>query len=106
MPVFHVTDRDGGEHTINGEDGLTLLEVLRDEGDFGIAAICGGVKACATCHVYIPEEWAAKLPEQDADEIELLDISFNYKPGISRLSCQIRVTDDLDGMRLTVAPED
>lgn len=105
MPRIHVTDQDGSQASINAESGLTLMEVLRDEGYDGIQALCGGNCSCATCHVYIDEDWLEKVGDQDDDEQDLLGDSDHQLPN-SRLSCQIEVTDALDGLNVTIAPDD
>jgi len=104
MSKIIVTDREGVTTTIEGDTGLSVMENLRDN-DFPIAAICGGCCSCATCHVYVEESWFVKLPERSEDEGELLDGSGHMQP-TSRLSCQIEFTDELDGLALTIAPED
>lgn len=104
MPKIIVTDREGATRTIEGQTGLSVMENLRDN-DFPIAAICGGCCSCATCHVYLDEAWFAKLPERFDDERELLEGS-GHMQETSRLSCQIEFTDELDGLSLTIAPED
>ena len=98
-----VIDREGNKHTLQGESGSTLMEVIRDEG-FEIEAACGGCCACATCHVYIDDKWINKLKPKDEDEESMLDQAFDVRTN-SRLSCQIKLTDDLDGIELEIAPE-
>lgn len=105
MPTIYVTDRDGKEHTLEVDNGLTLMEPLR-EIDAGVEALCGGMCSCATCHVFVDPEWAAKLPRIHGDELELLESTESYREAESRLSCQVKITDALDGIRLTVAPEE
>ncbi|MBN9571125.1 MAG: 2Fe-2S iron-sulfur cluster binding domain-containing protein, partial [Alphaproteobacteria bacterium] len=68
------TDRDGKEHILEGRDGWTVMEILRDAG-LPITAECGGACACATCHVYVDEEWAAKLPDKSDTETDMLDMA-------------------------------
>ncbi|MBN9531947.1 MAG: 2Fe-2S iron-sulfur cluster binding domain-containing protein [Alphaproteobacteria bacterium] len=97
------TDRDGKEHILEGRDGWTVMEILRDAG-LPITAECGGACACATCHVYVDEEWAAKLPDKSDTETDMLDMALAVEAN-SRLSCQIICSDALDGIRVTVAPE-
>ena len=104
MPKIIVTNRDGTMRTIEGQTGISVMENLRDN-DFEIAAICGGCCSCATCHIYVEPSWYAKLPERFDDEYELLDGSGHMKE-TSRLSCQIEFTDELDGIEVTLAPED
>ena len=105
MPKIHAVDRDGTEKVIEGETGMSLMLNLRNVGGLDVAAICGGMCSCATCHVYVDAAWAEKLEEQSPDEFELVEFSEHYKEN-SRLSCQIEMTDDLDGIRVTLAPED
>jgi len=98
-----VTDREGGKHILEGETNSTLMEVIRDEG-LEIEAACGGCCACATCHVYIANNWLDKLSPRDDDEESMLDQAFDVKNN-SRLSCQINLSNDLDGLELELAPE-
>jgi 2Fe-2S ferredoxin len=105
MPKIHVTDRDGSAHTVTVDNGLTLMEPLR-ELDEGVEALCGGMCSCSTCHVFVAPEWFAKLPKCQSDELELLESTENFRAGESRLACQVKVTDAVDGLQLTVAPEE
>ena len=105
MTTIHLTDIYGTEHDIKAEPGQKLMEVLR-EYDFGVAASCGGFCSCATCHVYIDAAWRARLPDKQSDEQELLSLLSTYDPDSSRLSCQVPFTAALDGIRVTVAPEE
>lgn len=105
MPKLVVVNRDGQENTVEAETGLSVMEVIRDNGFDELLALCGGCCSCATCHIYVDEDWAGKLPSISEDENDLLDSS-DHRSAASRLSCQISVTDDLDGMRVTIAPED
>lgn len=98
-----VIDRDGIEHEVEGATGAKLMEVLRDA-DLGIAAICGGMCSCGTCHVYVDPAWTGRLPAAMSDERDLLEILSPRE--CSRLSCQIRLTADLDGLQVTIAPEE
>jgi 2Fe-2S ferredoxin len=104
VPLLHVTDRDGVEQEINAASGGTLMEVLRDMDD-GVMAICGGMCSCATCHVYVDEAWVNKLPAAMSDETDMLKDLTSYRAG-SRLSCQVHLTDVLDGLRVAIAPEE
>lgn len=104
MPLLKVIDRDGKEHAVQAKSGLKLMETLR-ELDYGIAAICGGMCSCATCHVVIGAEWAGKIPAAMSDERELLSELSHFQP-TSRLSCQVEMTDALDGMLVTIAPDE
>jgi 2Fe-2S ferredoxin len=105
MPEIFVTDRNGTEFPVDATNGFTLMEAIRDEGKFDLAAICGGMLSCSTCHVYVDPDWLGKLPAISRDERELLEESSHYEPN-SRLSCQIEMKADFAGLRVTVAPED
>jgi len=100
-----VTTRDGQEHEIAIEDGLSLMETIRDAGIDEVLALCGGCCSCATCHVHIDPAFKDKLPEMSEDEDDLLDSS-DHRDENSRLSCQIPMSAELDGMVVTVAEED
>lgn|SRR5688572_24027379 len=104
MAQMKVVDRDGNEHTVEARPGLKVMETLR-ELEFGVAAICGGMCSCATCHVYIDPEWLARLPRKQSDEQELLSELSHYKDN-SRLSCQVEFTEALDGLKVTIAPDE
>lgn len=105
MAIIKATDRAGNVHEIEAETGISLMLNLRDRGNLDVAAICGGQCSCATCHVYVDEAWMDQVPAQEADERELVSESGHYKSN-SRLSCQIEMSDDLDGLVVTLAPED
>jgi len=105
MPMLRVVDRDGVEHEVEAKTGLKVMETLR-ELDYGVAAICGGMCSCATCHVYVDPDWVVKLPAAMSDERELLNELTHYQPANSRLSCQIEFTAALAGLRVTIAPDD
>ena len=98
-----VKDREGNKHILEGDSNSTLMEIIRDEG-FDIEAACGGCCACATCHVYIDIKWLNKLNPKDDDEESMLDQAFDVKVN-SRLSCQINLSDELEGLELELAPE-
>ena len=104
MPLLRVVDRDGVEHEVEGKAGLKVMEVLR-ELDYGVAAICGGMCSCATCHVYVDPQWQSKLPPPMSDERELLAELSQHRSN-SRLSCQIDFTDALAGLKVTIAPDE
>jgi len=104
MPRIIVTTRAGEERTFEAATGRSLMEELRNGGIDEIQAVCGGCGACCTCHVFIEPDRVAGLPPMSEQEDALLDSS-DSRNERSRLSCQIPVTDDLDGLRLTVAPE-
>jgi 2Fe-2S ferredoxin len=99
-----VTDRDGNLHEMDAAENRPLMETLRMP-DWGVAAVCGGVMACGTCHVYVAEPDLARLPPQSEDELALLEGLLKTKPN-SRLSCQIRVVPALEGLAVTLAPEE
>jgi 2Fe-2S ferredoxin len=105
MPTVIVTTREGEVREVEGEIGLSVMEVLRDNGIDEILALCGGCCSCATCHVHVDPEFAAKLPPMSEDENDLLDSSSD-RDETSRLSCQIPFTAALDGLRVRVALED
>ena len=103
MAKVLVTDRDGKQHEIEGTAGWSVMEIVR-EADLPIEAACGGCCACATCHVYVGTDWLGKLDKPDADEEMMLDEAFEVEDN-SRLSCQIKFSDELDGLTVTLAPE-
>ena len=105
MAQVFVTDRSGNEEAIDIHPGETLMQVLSNAGITDLLALCGGVCACATCHVYIQQDPKGNLPELGEDEDALLD-GTTYRQENSRLSCQIRLTDAHDGLRAVIAPED
>ena len=90
-------EHSGKSHSINVQNGLTVMEGAIQNNIPGIDADCGGSMACATCHVYVKEEWFDKLPKKEDGEEDMLDMAFEPKK-FSRLSCQLMVTDDLDGL--------
>ncbi len=97
------TDRKGAVHEIEGRDGWSVMEMLRDAG-LPVAAECGGACACATCHVYVTDGWYEKLPVRSDAEVDMLDMALAVEDN-SRLSCQITCGEDLDGIKVTIAPE-
>lgn len=100
---INVTDRDGKEHELEGIEGWRVMEIIRDYG-LPIKAECGGACACATCHVYVDEDWLEKLVPPSDEEISMLDEAFEVEDN-SRLSCQILLTETLDGLKVTLAPQ-
>ena len=104
MSVLKVVDRDGVEHEVEGQAGIKVMENLR-ELDYGVAAICGGMCSCATCHIYIDPEWADKLPAPMSDERDLLTELSHYREN-SRLSCQVEITAALSGLKVTIAEDE
>ncbi len=105
MPKLIVTTRDGSERTLDASTNISVMEIIRDAGVDELLALCGGCCSCATCHVFVDEAFAGQLPEISEDENDLLDSS-DYRKANSRLSCQITFTSELDGLRVTIAPED
>lgn len=105
MPKLIVVTREGEEREIVGEAGLSVMEVIRDAGIDEILALCGGCCSCATCHVHVDPDFAAKLKPMSPDEDDLLD-STSDRDEFSRLSCQIELTDGLDGLKVKIAAED
>jgi ferredoxin, 2Fe-2S len=99
---IHVTDQQGKRHSLEAVEGWRVMEIIRDWG-LDIKAECGGACACATCHVYVTPEWAAKLRPAREEETEMLDGAFHIEDN-SRLSCQIIMHQRLDGIELTLAP--
>lgn len=87
-----------GSATITSKTGRSLMQAAQSGGVDGIAADCGGMLTCATCHVFVREPWASQLPPPGADELAMLDFTADLRQPNSRLSCQIRVSDDLDGL--------
>ena len=104
MAELKVIDRDGNEHSVDATPGLKVMEVLR-ELEYGVAAICGGMCSCATCHVYIDPQWVGRLPARQSDEQELLAELSHFEEN-SRLSCQVEFTEELAGLRVTIAPDE
>lgn len=105
MPQIIVVNHAGEEKSVDAAEGRTLMEVIRDDGFDELLALCGGCCSCATCHVFIDPAFADKLPAMSEDENDLLDSS-DHRNETSRLSCQVPVTAELEGLRVTIAPED
>ena len=101
MPKITYVEHNGTEHTVEAEVGSTVMETAIKNMVPGIEAECGGACACATCHVYVDEEWTGATGEPEPMEEDMLDFAYDVRP-TSRLSCQIKVTDKLDGLRVTV----
>ena len=97
------TDRKGKVHDVEGINGWTVMEALRDAG-LPIIAECGGACACATCHVYVEDGWYEKLPAPRPEEVDMLDMALAVQFN-SRLSCQITCGPQTDGIKVTLAPE-
>jgi len=101
---FIATDLEGQEHELQARPDERLMEVLREQ-DWGVAAICGGMCSCATCHVWVDEEWLDRFPPKDVEEEELLEFLDQFKAN-SRLSCQLILQPQHNGLRVTLAPEE
>ena len=99
---IYVTDLDGKEHALDAVEGWRVMEIIRDHG-LPIKAECGGACACATCHVYVDEAWEDKIVEMGEEEEYMLDEAFELEDN-SRLSCQIIMSEELDGLRVSLAP--
>jgi 2Fe-2S ferredoxin len=105
MPELTVVTRDGTGHVVQADADVSVMEAIRDAGIDELLAICGGCLSCATCHVYVDPAFADRLPPIGEDEDELLG-SADGRQRESRLSCQIAFGEDLDGLRVTIAPAD
>ncbi len=101
MAKITYIENNGKSHTIDVANGLSVMEGAIQNNIPGIDADCGGSMACATCHVYVKEEWFDKLPKKEDGEEDMLDMAFEPKK-FSRLSCQLMVTDDLDGLEVNL----
>ena len=101
MPKITYVDNQGNSKTINVDNGLTVMEGAIQNDIPGIDADCGGSMACATCHVYVEEKWFNKLPKAEEAEVDMIDMAFEPKKN-SRLSCQIIVSDELDGLTVNI----
>ena len=100
MPKITYKDKDGNSKTIEVEKGLTVMEGAIQNDIPGIDADCGGSMACSTCHVYVEEKWFDKLPKAEDAEVDMIDMAYEPKK-TSRLSCQLIVTDELEGLIVT-----
>ena len=101
MPKINYITHDDKKFSIEVQNGLTVMEGAVQNNVPGIDADCGGGMACATCHVYVKEEWFDKLPKKEEGEEDMLDMAFEPKKN-SRLSCQLVVSDELDGLVLNI----
>ncbi|MEM1317311.1 MAG: 2Fe-2S iron-sulfur cluster-binding protein [Pseudomonadota bacterium] len=104
---IHVKTLDGRSATLEALPGFRVMEIIRDwadESGIGIKAECGGACACATCHVYVDPEWTDRLPDMLEEEEDRLDEAFDVEAN-SRLSCQLLMSEELDGLTVTVAPD-
>ena len=98
MAKITYIEHSGKEHVVEVANGLTVMEGARDNDIPGIEADCGGACACSTCHVYVHPSWVGKVPGKEAMEEDMLDFAYEPDPARSRLTCQIKVTDALDGL--------
>lgn len=105
MPKVTYFSPDGTETTLEARDGDSVMETAVKNGVKGIVAECGGACACATCHVYVDEAFADKVGEPGPLEDDMLDGAASERTGHSRLSCQIKMRDELDGLVVRIAPE-
>lgn len=104
MININVKDHDGHTHQLKGQEGDSLMELLRQH-EWGVAAACGGLLSCGTCHVYIAPDWRDKFPPKEPEELELLQ-EFDTTLENSRLSCQLKLQSSHDGLKLTIAPDE
>ena len=100
MPKITYKDSEGNSKTITVENGLTVMEGAIQNDIPGIDADCGGSMACATCHVYVEEKWLDKIPKAEEAEVDMIDMAYEPKKN-SRLSCQLIVSDELEGITVT-----
>ena len=100
MAKITYVEHNGTEHVVEVANGLTVMEGARDNNIPGIEADCGGACACSTCHVYVDPAWTDKLPPKEDMEEDMLDFAYEPDSDRSRLTCQIKVTDALDGLRV------
>ncbi|MFV3127248.1 2Fe-2S iron-sulfur cluster-binding protein [Niveispirillum sp. KHB5.9] len=105
MSKLIIVMRSGAEHEVEGIVGRSVMEIIRDAGIDELQALCGGSCSCATCHVHLDPACAGRVGDMQEDENDLLDASA-HRTGTSRLSCQIRFTAAMDGLRVTIAAED
>ncbi len=105
MPSATYIDPHGTSHTLEGDDGVSLMDLAVKNGVPGIIAECGGNLNCASCHVYVDEAWTARVGSPSDDEVEMLEGALSDFLPNSRLSCQVPLSAELDGVLVTVAPE-
>ena len=98
MAKITYIEHDGSAHEVDVQDGLTVMEGAVRNMVPGIDADCGGACACSTCHVYVHPDWVEKLPARDDMEEDMLDFAYEPDPARSRLTCQLKVSDALDGL--------
>lgn len=105
MLNLKVTDRDGTETIIEASAGQSVMEVMRDEG-LPVEAVCGGCCSCATCHIFVATDWLPRVHPRSSQETDLLDSLEHFDQVSSRLSCQIKMSAELDGLTVRLAPEE
>lgn len=105
MVKLVVTDREGRVVEVEAEPGISTMENIRDL-DASVDAICGGMCACATCHVLIARNWLDRVPQRSYEEQLMLEGSAHFDPERSRLSCQLMTSETHEGLELTIAPEE
>ena len=103
MPRLIFVNSEGTEKSVEAENGLSVMEIARDN-DLEIEGTCGGSISCCTCHVIIDKDWFSIVGGPNPDEEDMLDLALGLQP-TSRLSCQIEVTKELDGLRMTIPEE-
>ncbi len=103
MTKLRVVNSKGEETALEAQAGRSLMEIMRDNGVDDLQALCGGSCSCATCHVWVDPAFIRKLPEMSSQENDMLDCAEDRREN-SRLSCQLKMTEALDGIRVTVAP--
>ena len=106
MPNITITDIEGEQRTVEAKSGLSLMETLRDLGYEEIEALCGGCCSCATCHVHLNDSNCVSLEPMEEDEEMVVEMTDNYDPKLSRLSCQIEITDQHEGLQVTIVETD
>ena len=105
MASIHFITEDQSELTVNARSGESLMAAAVNNNVDGIEGECGGDMACGTCHVYVDPQWQERVPPAPSDEDEMLDILVDNRQPNSRLGCQLKISDDLDGLRVTVATQ-
>lgn len=104
MVTIHVTDREGSQHKIQAEVGQPLMWTLCDN-NLDVEAVCAGQMSCMTCHIFVAPDWIERAGKCAGDEADLLEEQLHFRSG-SRLSCQIIVTTEMEGMQCAVAPSE
>ena len=100
MSTIKLIDTNGTSHILDAVEGWRVMEIIREHG-FEVGGLCGGACACATCHVYVEPDWLSKVGARNPMEEDMLDFAFDVRDS-SRLSCQIKVSDALNGLRVRV----